>query len=324
MDEVVAEFAVEAAETLVGLQAGLAKLAAEPADRVAAGDMLHRLHGLKGACAFLGLPRAEALAHAGEAVLTAFAAAPSTVALAELGAMIQRLGELLDQAIRHRAEPEGDDAELIAALEAAANLRASLREAAEPAPPVLPVLPDFASSMTGDRRTPAPWAGLDSLARALGDSLGKRIEFAVGGDDVRIAREAVPGLRTALIALVRNACAHGVETAAERRAAAKPALAILRLSLHRSADGVALELADDGRGFDPEIEARAFEDGVSTAEALTRLAGRGLGLPLVRREVEALGGEVRVTSTPGRGARIVLALPASVMATPAARGRTAA
>lgn len=324
MDDVVAEFAVEAAEALVGLQAGLAKLAAQPKDRAAAADMLHRLHGLKGACAFLGLGRAEALAHAGETVLAAFAEVPASVALAELGAMIQRLGELLDHAIRRRTEPEGDDAELIAALEAAACPRPRAGDAAEPAAPILPILPDFAASMTGDRRTPAPWAGLDSLVRALGDSLGKRVQFAVGGDDVRIAREAAPALRTALIALVRNACAHGVETAAERRAAAKPALSILRLSLHRSADGVTLELADDGRGFEPSIEGRAFEHGVSTARALTPLAGRGLGLSLVRREVEALGGAVRVASTPGLGARIVLALPASVLATPAARGRTAA
>jgi len=335
MQDLVADFAFEAAEALAGLQAGLVRLAADPSDAAAAEAMLRRLHGLKGTCAFLGFSRAEALAHAGESVLATFPAASSS-ALVALGRMIQALGELVDRAVRDQAEPEGDDGELIAALEGAARRRAAK---GGPAAPVLLEL-TVPPQPEGERRAPAPWAGLDVLVRALGDRLGKRIELAIGGDDVRVAPEAAPGLRIALIALIRNACDHGVEGPAERRAAAKPALSILRLSLHRSAQGLTLELADDGRGLDverlrgphPQLSetdalARVFQSGVTTAPAPTAptaLSGRGVGLSLVRREVEALGGAVGVASVPGRGARFVLDLPAAVLATPAARSRPAA
>ena len=349
MDDLAADFVCEATAALGGLQAGLARLARDRADVAAAADMAARLHGLKGVCAFVGFVRAEALAHAGEALLSAIQNTDaSPAALVPLGAMIERFGLLFEAAAQLGVEPEGDDAPAIADLEQAAaalspsqSIQPHGGEAASA--PLVVVLP----AVGGDRRRP-PWLGLDSLARALGDRLGKRIDLAVGGDDVRLAPWAMAPLRTALIALVRNACDHGVETPAERRALAKPALSVLRLSLHRRGAGATIELADDGRGVDPErvralclaagrldaataqalspeqVQALIFDPGVTTAEAVTALSGRGLGLELVRREIQGLGGAVEFASAPGRGALFVLRLPASALATPAARGRAAA
>jgi two-component system chemotaxis sensor kinase CheA len=357
MDDLVSDFLCEAAEGLGGLQAGLARLAADPADVSAAPEMLRRLHGLKGVCGFVGFGRAEALAHAGEGLLSALAAAPAPVSaamLAPVGAMIERLSELFADAAAARGEPEGDDGELIGLIEETA-LAVRGRADGEPgsAGPVaapasaMPALLRGAMGAPG-RRTSPPWSGLDTLARALGDRLGKRIDLMVGGDDIRIAPQAAAALRTALIALVRNACDHGVETPAERRQSAKPALSLLRLSVQRAPDGAVIEIADDGRGVDPagvrqrcldlgrldaaaaaalsdrDAQALIFAPGVTTAPAVTALSGRGLGLELVRREVERLGGRVELNSTPGQGARFVISLPASVLATPAARSRAAA
>ena len=355
MDDLVAEFVCEAAEGLGGLQAGIARLSADRVDGAAAKDALQRLHGLKGLCGLAGFKRAETLIHAGESLAAALAQAPaSPLALSRLSRMIERLGELFASAAEHRHEPAGDDADLVAAIEdAATKLREAPRPAtialsgAEPVPP--PVVMDAlqaASGPQGERRAPAPWMGLDTLARTLGDQLGKRIELMVGGDDLRIAPAASRPLRLALIALVRNACDHGVETVAERRAAAKPALSLLRLSVHRRADGAILEFTDDGRGIDCEalraLQAMAgapvssepldpealqdlvFASGLSTAQAAGAISGRGVGLALVRAELQAVGGSVRFSSRPGKGACFTMTLPISAVATPAARSRAAA
>jgi two-component system chemotaxis sensor kinase CheA len=353
MDDLVSDFVCEAAETLGGLQAGLSRLAVDRNDPSAAVEMLRRLHALKGLCGFIGFCRAEALAHAGESLLSALAVSPvSHDALTTLSQTLERLAALLAAAATRRAEPEGEDADLIGTLE---DIAAGLRNAPPGAQPAIAEASIGPSARGGqvmppnaERRTRAPWAGLDTLAGALGDRLGKRIELMVGGDDLRIAPAAAAPLRTALIALVRNACDHGVESPAERRAAAKPSLSLLRLSVHRSATGAVIELADDGRGVDPEfvreqciasgrlephaaaalgadeVQNLIFSPGVTTAASVNSISGRGMGLELVRSELAAIGGAVTLASTPGRGARFVLTLPGSALATPAARSRVAA
>lgn len=353
MDDLVSDFVCEAADGLGGLQAGLARLATCRTDVAALGEIQRRLHGLKGVCGFVGFPRAETLAHAGESLLAAISESPgpvSAAALAPLSAMVQRLGELFTEAVEAGGEPGGDDAPLIAQIEeTAVRLGGRAGGRVETlAHADLPIALTAAVAASSDRRVRAPWSGLDTLARSLGDRLGKRIELMVGGDDLRIAPSAAPALRTALIALVRNACDHGVETPSERRAAGKPGRALLRLSVHLMDDGATIELSDDGRGIDPQriragclasgridadraaslsdadVQDLIFSAGVTTAEAVTTLSGRGLGLELVRREVESLGGTVELSSEPGHGARFVMRLPASVLATPAARSRAAA
>jgi two-component system chemotaxis sensor kinase CheA len=344
MDELVSDFVIEAVDALAGLQSGVARLSLSH-DAEAAADMLRRLHALKGLCGFVGLPRAEAVAHAAEGLLTVVAERPDipdSVTLGMISDMIARLGELLGEAVLRRAKAEGDDHDLITALEqTVAQLHATPHRADRPGP-------TFRSASPGDRRTRAPWCGLDTLARALGDQLGKRIDLVVGGDDVRIAMSAAPGVRTALIALVRNACDHGVETPAERRAGGKPPQSLLHVAVRRTDTGVAVDFADDGRGIDPQklrdravaqgqmaacaaaslsdhdAQDLAFAPGLSTAESLTPLSGRGLGLELVRREMRALGGEVEMCSTPGRGCRFTLLLPKSALAAPHARRQAAA
>jgi chemotaxis protein histidine kinase CheA len=195
-------------------------------------------------------------------------------------------------------------------------------------------------------RTPRPpatagalFAGLDTMTRDLGRRFGKRIELVTWGAEVSIPAEAVQPLRQALIALVRNACDHGVETASERAAQRKPAMAVLRLSARRRDGETVIEFSDDGRGFDTqavlergreegriladasdhddipglgatEAQKLMFEAGFSTARAVTPISGRGLGLDLVRDAAERLGGRVETASSPGRGASFTLVLPA--------------
>ena len=121
MDDLVADFVCEAAETLGGLQAGIARLSADRIDRVASDEMLRRLHGLKGLCGFVSFRRCETLIHAGESLAVAMAASPAApLVLARLSRVVGRLGEILAFAAEHRCEPQGDDADLIAEVEGSA------------------------------------------------------------------------------------------------------------------------------------------------------------------------------------------------------------
>lgn len=343
MDDLISDFVVEAAERLAGLQGGLARLANGP-NPSAAAEMARRLHGLKGVCGFVGFSRAETLSHAAEGVFAALAQTdlrPASTDLASGADALARLGEILAYAGEHRREPPACDAELIGALDAAAvRLGGPSLIARSGASVALLPTPAEPMQFAADRRARAPWIGLDTFARSLGDRLGKRIDLVVGGDNLQFAQEATPALRTALIALVRNACDHGVETPSERRSAGKSPQGVLHLTVRRTANGAAIDLVDDGRGVDPAqlrarfpqadglddlaVQAMVFTPGVSTAEAVTTLSGRGLGLELVRREIEALGGAVELSSVPRRGCRFSVHLPQSAVALPVSRRAAAA
>jgi two-component system, chemotaxis family, sensor kinase CheA len=177
---------------------------------------------------------------------------------------------------------------------------------------------------------------LPRTARDLARRVGKQVEVEVRGAEIEIDRAVLDELGDPLMHLVRNAVDHGLEGPAERLAAGKSATGHLTLSARRERDRVLIEIADDGRGMDPErlrraaVErgaltasaARALGDrealllaclpGVSTAPEVTELSGRGVGLDAVKKSVEALGGALEMDSARGRGTRFVLRLPLTV------------
>ena len=177
---------------------------------------------------------------------------------------------------------------------------------------------------------------LPRTARDLARRIGKQVEVEVRGAEIEIDRAILDELGDPLTHLVRNAVDHGLESPAERLGAGKSATGHVTLSARRERDRVLIEIADDGRGMDPErlrlaaVEkgaltasaARALGDrealllaclpGVSTAGAVTELSGRGVGLDAVKRSAEALGGALEIDSARGRGSRFVLRLPLTV------------
>ncbi|MFN7919772.1 MAG: chemotaxis protein CheA [Bryobacteraceae bacterium] len=169
------------------------------------------------------------------------------------------------------------------------------------------------------------------VVRDLASSLGKEIRLEIAGEETEIDRGLVEGVADPLVHLVRNAADHGMETAAERVAAGKPAVGVISLVARHEGGKVVIEVADDGRGLaagkirGKAIErgligenealsgARAleliFEPGFSTAEQVTDVSGRGVGMDVVRRNIETLGGAVGIASEPGRGTRVRIELP---------------
>ena len=170
--------------------------------------------------------------------------------------------------------------------------------------------------------------GLERTARDVARSAGKQVRLEMLGGTLELDRSLLQGLREPLLHLVRNAVAHGLETPEERVRAGKPPEGHLLLAARLSGGRVQVSVEDDGRGLDlAAIRARAeaqgwevpedaaavarliFRQGLSTALQVTSVSGRGVGLDVVRSQVEALRGGVDVSFRPGAGTRFVLDVP---------------
>jgi two-component system chemotaxis sensor kinase CheA len=179
------------------------------------------------------------------------------------------------------------------------------------------------------------FTGLERTARDAARALGKEIEFAAAGGDIRLDADVLAGVQAALVQLVRNAVAHGIESPVERRAAGKPAAGRITLDIARRAARIVLTCRDDGRGVDLDAVRRAaqrrgmtaaavgrmgaaeltrllLDGGITTAETVTEIAGRGIGLDVVRAAVERLGGTVAVETERGKGTIFRLVAPLSL------------
>jgi two-component system, chemotaxis family, sensor kinase CheA len=177
---------------------------------------------------------------------------------------------------------------------------------------------------------------LPRAARDLARKVGKQVEVTVTGAEIEIDRAILEELTDPLLHVVRNAVDHGIEPQHLRLLAGKPAIGRISLAARRERDRVFLEVADDGKGMDPEklkasavargalraeqaaqLSARealmlACLPGVSTAEVVTDVSGRGVGMDAVKRVVETVGGALEIESAPGAGTRVVLRLPLTV------------
>jgi two-component system chemotaxis sensor kinase CheA len=172
---------------------------------------------------------------------------------------------------------------------------------------------------------------LNRVTRDVAARTGKSVAFRTAGGDTEIDRSMVDALNDPLVHMVRNAVDHGLETVEERRAGGKSDQGTVTLSASHVGGNVVIELADDGRGLDRErIAAKAVErglvsaaDGLSdeevhrlifapgftTADAVTNVSGRGVGMDVVRHNIEALRGRIEIGSVPGQGTRFTLRLP---------------
>ncbi len=176
------------------------------------------------------------------------------------------------------------------------------------------------------------------IVRDLGAALGKSVRLVIEGEDVEVDTKIVEHIRDPLTHLVRNALSHGLEAPAERTARGKDPRGLVSLRAFRETGGIVIEVEDDGFGLSKErIAKRArelgrltdaeslteadlqdliFEPGFSTASAVTEVSGRGVGLDVVRRNVEALRGSVRVVSREGAGTTFTIRLPLSISIIP--------
>ncbi len=169
------------------------------------------------------------------------------------------------------------------------------------------------------------------MVRDLSQRLGKQVELAMSGADTELDKTVLEKIGDPLVHLVRNSIDHGIETPAVRRAAGKPERGALRLHAYHRGSSITVEVGDDGAGLDgqrilakarerglidahqqldeQQIHELIFLPGFSTVERATDVSGRGVGLDVVKRNVESLGGSVEVRSERGQGALFRITLP---------------
>jgi len=174
---------------------------------------------------------------------------------------------------------------------------------------------------------------LPRLLRDICIELGKQIELTVEGSEVEVDREMVEALRDPLTHILRNAADHGIEDPEQRRSVGKDPVGHIRVVARQSGNQILIEISDDGRGIDVEklgqraiarklltnsqwqnMPERAkletiFAPGLSTAEAVTSISGRGVGMDVVRTNMHAIGGSIDLENNEGQGLKITLRLP---------------
>jgi two-component system chemotaxis sensor kinase CheA len=185
------------------------------------------------------------------------------------------------------------------------------------------------------------FANLPRMIRDLSNDLHKKINLVTEGADTELDRQLIELIRDPLTHLVRNCADHGIELPEERIRLGKSPTGTVRVAASHEAGQITIEISDDGRGLDiqkikdkalaiglattqqlermsdEEIYRFIFAAGFSTAERVTNVSGRGVGMDVVRENIQAIGGSVALTSTPGRGARFALKIPLTLAIAPA-------
>jgi len=168
------------------------------------------------------------------------------------------------------------------------------------------------------------------MLRDLAGKLGKKVELVMHGEATELDKGMIEKITDPLTHLVRNSCDHGIELPAERRARGKPETGTLRLAASHQGGSIVIEVSDDGQGLsrdkllakarerglhapdslsDAEVWALIFAPGFSTADAVTDVSGRGVGMDVVRKNIAALGGAVEIDSVEGQGMGVRVRLP---------------
>ena len=178
------------------------------------------------------------------------------------------------------------------------------------------------------------------LARDLARSLGKDVELVLVGEDTEMDKTMIEDLNDPLVHLVRNAVDHGVETIEGRLAVGKPEKSQVELSARHEGDHILITIADDGRGMRPEvIRNKAIEKGIITSEVantldenqcleliflpgfstkdeISSVSGRGVGMDVVKTNIQKLNGSINIDSVPGRGSVFTISLPLTLAILP--------
>ncbi|MEQ1714582.1 MAG: chemotaxis protein CheA [Hyphomicrobium sp.] len=172
---------------------------------------------------------------------------------------------------------------------------------------------------------------MSRIVRDVGDATGKQVRLKTEGDATEVDKTVVERLAEPLTHMIRNAVDHGIETPEVREAAGKPAEGVVKLTAAHRAGRIVIEISDDGAGInrakvresaiakklisadatltDSEIDNLLFLPGFSTASTVSNISGRGVGMDVVKRSIQALGGRIGISSRPGLGSAFSLSLP---------------
>jgi len=172
------------------------------------------------------------------------------------------------------------------------------------------------------------------LVRDLSNSLGKKVDFETHGEDIELDKNIIDNINEPIMHLIRNCIDHGIEMPEERLKANKPEMGIIKLFAYKSGNFIFMQISDDGKGIDKqkiidkavkmgiisenaqlsdkEIYDLIFLPGFSTAESLTQVSGRGVGMDIVRKKIQDVRGEIQIDSEKGLGTSFTLKLQQTI------------
>lgn len=327
--EIIEEFIEESLDSLAVCDGPLDALAQHPEEVDPVHAIFRPMHSIKGNSAFLGLFRLREVAHEIEGLLSAIRnrelfPGPTQIKLVRLG--IQFVVVLL-KTIRSQHQEIVDEAAMAQLIEAVRN-RNQLPE------DLIPV-EDNADTETSSRTPASAETVLFNRAllivRETSRQTGKLVNLVMTGEDLKVPRAIATGLETPLMHVLRNAVDHGIESPDERQAAGKPPEGRITLKAEMKDQQLCVMITDNGRGLnlkaihekaiaagivtvDQSLSPQAvaelvFHPGLSTAEKVTDVSGRGVGMDAVKAAVETLGGTVRIVTKPGQGTALRLDVP---------------
>lgn len=191
------------------------------------------------------------------------------------------------------------------------------------------------------QKVDALFSALPRMVRDTAAEVGKAVQLVIEGSDVELDREMIEMMRDPLVHIIRNSIDHGIETGEERRKAGKRETGRLIVSARQSGNQIIIEISDDGRGIDTDrlvqkltasgqtrgrdlsaLSERAkldliFEPGLSTKDEVTAISGRGVGMDVVRANIEQIGGRIDLVNNKGRGLCILIHVPLTLSIIPA-------
>jgi two-component system chemotaxis sensor kinase CheA len=314
------EFFLEGAMDLDRIDREVIDLERRPDDREILDSLFRALHTIKGTAGFLGFATIESVSHDGETLLS----------------------EVRDG--RRHLDPEFTTALLgvadtLRALLAAEILRFTGARTDIPSPNARQRLTHARSRLrrhlTGARRQPigSIWNGLPRLVRDLAVRLGKQMRVEMAGSEIAVERWLLDAIKHPLLHMARNSVHHGIETPDVRRQRGKSPEGVLRMEAADQGRLITIQVSDDGAGIDPETvraaavrrgivsEERAaamsdgeaqdliFLAGFSMADGVTTISGRGVGMDVVKNNVERVGGRIGLQSRVGEGTTLTINIP---------------
>jgi two-component system chemotaxis sensor kinase CheA len=332
-------FIAESRTRLQVLNRGLLTLKSNPADQAVLEQVLCAAHTLKSMAAAMGYGELAQLAHAMEDLLDLLrrgeVRAPAAETISLLLSSVDACTDLLADISEHGSGGNGQAPMLARRGQARAApapvVVATPRELLEATPDVL----NLGESILHVRLMPVAvlFNRFLPMVHDLLASQGKVARLIVEGGGIELDRTVLDVMADPLVHLLRNAVDHGLEMPDERERLRKPREGTIRLSAQSNGDGFSIEVADDGRGIDldqvlrtaitrgmvtqaeasrlsePEVLMLICRSGFSTAPKVTEVSGRGIGMDVVKRQIDALHGSLEIESRPGLGTTISLHLP---------------
>ncbi|MDX6807431.1 chemotaxis protein CheA [Terrihabitans rhizophilus] len=342
MDDLLADFLNEAEAALDAIERELGS----PQASKHTAPVLRLFHTIKGTCSFFDFPRVAALAHAAETWMVEIRDGASLQERCpHLLAAVERIRWLLDVVEAQGSEPPGDDADITESkgIGAAVLTQGAWVLGLERYDPALAAVRSRLAGVSERMRlaieqneqvpVSLAWHKLPRILRHLARDLRRDVDLHLEGGGTPVPKGLVEALDDPLIQLVRNCLAHGIEDDETRLLLGKAVPGRIAISARAEEDRLLLSVSDDGCGLDHDKIAKTalarglvtpdelasmtreevfgfiFAPGFSTFSAVSMLAGRGIGLDIVKHVVDERGGSIVLDSRPGQGTRILLDLP---------------